>query len=90
MAAKPIGKVFFVCFHIAPFHYNTLCMVCLYPILVSLNDFFLYHYKPLDRRIPKNPKFQNVRSRLDTGCSMSKKIEQDEYVSTRKFDIFLI
>lgn len=36
--------------------------------------------QPLDRRIPTNPKYATVKSRLDTGSSLSKANERLEYL----------
>ncbi|EGD81798.1 hypothetical protein PTSG_02510 [Salpingoeca rosetta] len=46
----------------------------------------------LDKKVPRNPKFKNVRSRIDTGSSMSKHQERVDYVKKhfkyRKDEIF--
>jgi len=39
--------------------------------------------KPLDKRVPSNPKYANVKSRLDTGSSASKAKEKADYVAER-------
>ncbi|XP_026878060.2 centrosomal protein of 41 kDa isoform X2 [Electrophorus electricus] len=46
----------------------------------------------LKRRIPQNPKYQHVKTRLDTGCSMTKYIERLEEIKKnyryRKDELF--
>eukprot|EP00050_Salpingoeca_kvevrii_P022432 m.126407 g.126407 ORF g.126407 m.126407 type:complete len:259 (-) comp9706_c2_seq2:538-1314(-) len=39
-------------------------------------------FKPVDRKAPRNPKYANVKSRIDTGSSMTKQMERVEYQRT--------
>ncbi|EDQ91042.1 uncharacterized protein MONBRDRAFT_36377 [Monosiga brevicollis MX1] len=39
--------------------------------------------KPLDRRVPRNPKFDHVKSKTDSGASLNKAKERADYISTR-------
>lgn len=38
----------------------------------------------MERRIPRNPKFDGVKSRLDTGASQSKADERQRFINSRK------
>ncbi|XP_056138010.1 centrosomal protein of 41 kDa [Lampris incognitus] len=45
----------------------------------------------LDKRVPQNPRYQHVKTRLDTGCSLSKymeKLEEKKNYRYRKDELF--
>uniref|UniRef100_A0A8C3LZM2 Centrosomal protein 41 n=1 Tax=Chrysolophus pictus TaxID=9089 RepID=A0A8C3LZM2_CHRPC len=38
----------------------------------------------LTRRIPQNPRYQHIKTRLDTGCSLTKYIEKLEEIKRKR------